>query len=54
MTCQDSYDRAKNLLSARRKELDALAQGLMKYETLDSEEISCLLTGRPVKKKIAQ
>ena len=34
------------ILNAHRSELDALAQGLMTYETLSGEEIAELLAGR--------
>jgi cell division protease FtsH len=38
-----SYDRAKDLLTAHRNELQALAQALLEKETLDGREIQALL-----------
>ena len=35
----ESYDEAKRLLSAHRKQLDALAEALVERETLDEQEI---------------
>ncbi len=38
--------RARAVLNARRAELDILAQGLLRYETLSGEEIASLLAGK--------
>ena len=44
---QGGYDRAKALLKKHAKELEALAQGLLEYETLSGDEITELLkTGK--------
>jgi len=40
-------DHARRILTAHRRDLDAVAQGLIKYETLTGQEIRNLLTGRP-------
>lgn len=40
----DSYERAKNILKSHPKELKALAEALLKYETLDAEDIRAILT----------
>lgn len=41
----DSYERAKAILKAHAKEHKALAEALLKYETLDAEDIKALLSG---------
>lgn len=43
---KESYERAKNLLQAHSKEHNRLAQALLKYETLDLEEIKVVIQGR--------
>ncbi|MGE0845329.1 MAG: ATP-dependent zinc metalloprotease FtsH [Flavobacteriaceae bacterium] len=40
-------DEAKKILTRRKKDLEALAKGLLEYETLSGEEIKDLLAGRP-------
>ena len=47
----DSYKRAQTVLKTHRKELDALAEALINYETLDAEEVKAVLEGRPLKMK---
>lgn len=39
----DSYDRAKNVLKTHQKELKALAEALLKYETLDADDIKAIM-----------
>ena len=39
----DSYKRAMDILSSRRKEMDELAQALLKYETLDAKDVESIL-----------
>jgi ATP-dependent metalloprotease len=41
----DSYERAKAILKAHSKEHKALAEALLKYETLDAEDIKAILAG---------
>ncbi|HTJ44652.1 MAG TPA: AAA family ATPase, partial [Kofleriaceae bacterium] len=41
----DEYERAKRLLSENRKGLEAVADALLEYETLDGEDIEKLLRG---------
>ncbi|KAJ3474005.1 hypothetical protein NLG97_g10036 [Lecanicillium saksenae] len=48
-----SYEDVRKLLTEKRKELDLLAQALVKYETLDKDEVEIVirgedLPGRPV------
>lgn len=42
---QESYERAKKLLKSREKELHLLAQALLDYETLDTDQIRMVLNG---------
>jgi len=43
---QDAYDTAKRILTEKRAHLDALANGLLEFETLSGEEIINLLAGK--------
>jgi cell division protease FtsH len=46
-----SYNRAHQILSEHRDDLNKLAQGLLEYETLSGDEITALLNGiQPVRK----
>jgi cell division protease FtsH len=46
----EAYDRAKAILTEHGDQLEALAQGLLEFETLSGEEIKDLLNGkRPVR-----
>ncbi|RXG52934.1 ATP-dependent zinc metalloprotease YME1-like protein [Armadillidium vulgare] len=49
---QESYERAKAILKGHAKEHKALADALMKYETLDANDIKSILEGRPVVKTL--
>lgn len=49
---QESYERAKAILKVHAKEHKALAESLMKYETLDADDIKAILDGRPVAKDL--
>ena len=42
----ECYDTAKRLLVENRDKLDAMAEALMKYETIDSEQIDDIMNGR--------
>jgi len=42
----ESYQRATALLSAHRKELGLLAEALLKYETLDAEDVKCIVENK--------
>jgi cell division protease FtsH len=46
----DAYQRAKTLIEANRENLDRIAKALLKYETLDAEEVKTLLAGGTVDK----
>ncbi|CAO1395769.1 unnamed protein product [Diamesa hyperborea] len=41
----DSYERAKAILKTHHKEHKALAEALLKYETLDADDIKAILAG---------
>ena len=43
----DSYGKARHLLEVNRDKLDMMAEALMKYETIDAEQISDIMEGRP-------
>ena len=44
---QESYDRARTILTERLTDLNVLARGLLEYETLTGDEIIALLKGVP-------
>jgi cell division protease FtsH len=48
----EQYNRAKDILTLHRKELEQIAEALLEYETLDGDDIDTLLRGerldRPV------
>lgn len=41
------YETAKRLLAENRDKLDAMAEALMKYETIDADQIEDIMNGRP-------
>jgi len=43
---QDSYDRAKNIIKTHIHELKLLAEALLKYETLDADDVRRILDGK--------
>ncbi len=43
----DGYKTARTILTKKKKDLEALAQGLLEYETLSGDEITNLLNGKP-------
>lgn len=45
----DSYERAKAILRAHAKEHKALADALLKYETLDADDIKAIMNGEKIK-----
>ncbi len=44
----EGYENAKRILTERAVDLEALAQGLLEYETLTGEEIGQILRGEPI------
>ena len=50
---QESYERARTVLTERRKELDLLAKALVSYEVLDGEEIRRVIKGEKLAKLTA-
>ncbi|KAL1500739.1 hypothetical protein ABEB36_006184 [Hypothenemus hampei] len=46
----ESYDRAKQILKSHSKEHKALADALMKYETLDAEDIKAIMADKSAEK----
>jgi len=47
---QESYDRARVILKAHQSEHKQLAQALLKYETLDAEDVRAILDGKPLRR----
>lgn len=48
---QDAYERVKKQLTQHQKELHALAQALVEYESLSGKEVEDILAGRPIRVK---
>jgi len=48
--CDETLTRARNLIGENRERLDAIAKALLKYETLDAEEVKTLLAGGSLEK----
>ncbi len=48
---EEAYDAAKKLLKKNSHQLETLAQGLLKYETLSGDEIKDLLAGKTINKE---
>lgn len=46
----ESYERAKHILKSHAKEHKALAEALMKYETLDAEDIKAIMADKAAEK----
>jgi len=44
---QESFDRARAILKAHQTEHKQLAQALLKYETLDAEDVRAVIDGKP-------
>ncbi|CAG2059033.1 unnamed protein product [Timema podura] len=42
----ESYDRAKTILKTHHKEHKMLAEALLKYETLDADDIKAIMKGK--------
>ena len=47
----ESYKRASTLLKNHQKEWKALAEALITYETLDSDEVKAIIDGKSLPKK---
>jgi cell division protease FtsH len=45
----ECYATAQQLLKDNRDKLDLMAQALMKYETIDADQIQDIMTGKPVR-----
>lgn len=43
----ESYERAKHILKTHAKEHKALAEALLKYETLDAKDIKAIMSDKP-------
>lgn len=49
---QESYERSKTILQKHRSELVALAEALLKYETLDKEDMRLITSGKKLTKTL--
>jgi ATP-dependent metalloprotease len=49
---ESSYARARALLNKKRPELENLATALMKYETLDAQEVQLAMAGKKLERSI--
>ncbi|EPY34922.1 ATP-dependent metalloprotease [Angomonas deanei] len=49
---KDAYEDTKKLLLDHRKELDTIAEGLLKYETLTGEDLNTILKGQPIPPRV--
>lgn len=47
---ENAYAETQRILKENRQELDALAQGLVEYETLSGEEVQALLKGEKIRR----
>jgi cell division protease FtsH len=47
-----AYSEASRILTERRHDLEALAQGLLEYETLSGDEIQAVLRGEKITRKV--
>ena len=42
----DCYEKARQLLEEHRSKMDMMAEALMQYETIDSEQIDSIMDGK--------
>ncbi|HVJ66109.1 MAG TPA: ATP-dependent zinc metalloprotease FtsH [Bdellovibrionota bacterium] len=49
---EDAYDKAMKAMTKHKKELEVMAEALLKYETIDAEDVIAIMDGRPVVKDI--
>ncbi|XP_052803413.1 ATP-dependent zinc metalloprotease YME1L-like isoform X2 [Mya arenaria] len=47
----EAYERAMNILKSHQTELKRLAEALMKYETLDADEIKAIIEGKSITRR---
>ena len=43
--CDEQYERARDLLASNRRQLDTIAESLLKYETLNGDELAVVIRG---------
>lgn len=46
----EAYNKSKKLLEANKDKLDRIAKALLKYETLDAEDVKTIIEGRDLDK----
>jgi len=47
----DGYRAAEDLIDEHREQLEAIAQALLKYETLDAKDVVWVVEGKPIEEK---
>ncbi|MFC1764835.1 cell division protein FtsH, partial [Planctomycetota bacterium] len=47
---KETFQQSKDLIQANRDNLENIAQALLKYETLDAEEVKTIMSGLPLDK----
>lgn len=52
-TLDDAYERARQLLLSKRKELDLVAKALVEYETLDKNEMERVMRGERLTERVS-
>jgi ATP-dependent metalloprotease len=52
-TLDDAYERTKQMLLSKRKELDLVAKALVEYETLDKDEMERVMRGERLRDRIS-
>ena len=49
---QESYNRVKGILTSRRGELEKLAEALLKYGTLEKDEVFKVIKGQKINREV--
>ncbi|KAB5582411.1 P-loop containing nucleoside triphosphate hydrolase protein [Coniochaeta sp. 2T2.1] len=52
-TLDDAYERTKQMLISKRKELDLVAKALVEYETLDKDEMERVMRGERLEERVS-
>jgi ATP-dependent metalloprotease len=52
-TLDDAYERARQILLSKRKELDLVAKALVEYETLDKSEMERVMRGEALTERVS-
>lgn len=52
-TLDDAYERTRQMLLSKRKELDLVAKALVQYETLDKDEMERVMRGETLSGRVS-